>query len=461
MSKKRATGKQKGSAKKRVDWKALEVVHPDAAGVDVGGSEHWVAISPDRDPEPVRRFGCFTADVREMGRWLVEKGVRSVAMQSTGVYWMPVFEVLEQQGLEVYLVNAQHTKNVPGRKSDVQECQWLLKLHAFGLLNNSFQPTDEIRIARTLWRQRGNLVAEASSVIQRMQKVLTEMNVQLSNVLSDVSGMSGMKIIGAILEGERDPWKMATFVEPEVKAKPEDIAKSLEGNWREELLFVLRQHVELYRIYQEKIVDCDLQLRKHLESLGSKVDLKTQPIGNRPKGKKNSKNAPGFDLRTELYRITGIDWTQINGIDVLTAQAVIAEAGADLSAFPSEKQFASWLGLCPTNEQSGGKVLNRRTRKVVNRATVAFRTAALTLLRSQSYLGAQYRRLRTRLGAPKAITAMARKLACLFYRLIKHGQPYVDKGTEYYEARYREQQIRSLAKRAQKLGLQLLIPKTA
>ena len=461
MSRKKPTGKQKGSAQKRVDWKALEIVHPDAAGIDVGGSEHWVAIGPDRDPEPVRRFGCFTADVREMGRWLVEKGVRSVAMLSTGVYWMPVFEVLEQQGLEVYLVNAQHTKNVPGRKSDVQECQWLLKLHAFGLLNNSFQPTDEIRTARTLWRQRSNLVAEASSVIQRMQKVLTEMNVQLCNVLSDVSGMSGMKIIGAILEGERDPWKLATFVEPEVKAKPEDIAKSLEGNWREELLFVLRQHVELYRIYQEKITDCDLHLRKHLESLGSKVDLKTQPIGNRPKGKKNSKNAPGFDLRTELYRITGIDWTQINGIDVLTAQTVIAEAGADLSAFPSEKQFASWLGLCPTNEQSGGKILNRRTRKVVNRATVAFRNAALTLLRSQSYLGAQYRRLRTRLGAPKAITAMARKLACLFYRLIKHGQPYVDKGTEYYEAKYREQQIRSLAKRAQKLGLQLVIPKTA
>jgi len=343
----------------------------------------------------------------------------------------------------------------------VQECQWLLKLHAFGLLNNSFQPTDEIRIARTLWRQRGNLVAEASSVIQRMQKVLTEMNVQLSNVLSDLSGVSGMKIIGAILHGERDPWTLAALVEPGVKATPEDIAKSLEGNWREELLFVLRQHVELYRIYQEKISDCDLQLRKHLESLSSKRDLKTQPIGPKPKGKKGSRNAPQFDLRTELYRITGIDWTQINGIDVLTAQTVIAEAGADLSAFPSEKQFASWLGLCPTNEQSGGKILNRRTRKVVNRATVAFRNAALTLLRSQSYLGAQYRRLRTRLGAPKAITAMARKLACLFYRLIKHGQPYVDKGTEYYEGRYREQQIRSLTKRAQKLGLQLVIPTTA
>jgi transposase len=277
MSEKKKTGRQNGSGRKRVDWKALEIVHPYAAGIDVGGNEHWVAISPDRDPEPLRRFGCFTADLREMGRWLVEKGVRSVAMQSTGVYWMPVFELLEQQGLEVYLVNAQHTKNVPGRKSDVQECQWLLKLHAFGLLNNSFQPTDEIRIARTLWRQRSNLVAEAGSVIQRMQKVLIEMNVQLSNVLSDVSGMSGMKIIGAILEGERDPWKLATLVEPEVQATPEDIAKSLEGNWREELLFVLRQHVELYRIYQEKITDCDLQLRKHLESLGSKVDLKTQP----------------------------------------------------------------------------------------------------------------------------------------------------------------------------------------
>jgi transposase len=461
MSRNKPAGEQKGSVQKKVDWKALEIVHPDGAGIDVGGSEHWVAVSSDRDPEPVRRFGCFTADLREMGQWLVQKGVRSVAMQSTGVYWMPVFEVLEQHGLEVYLVNAQHTKNVPGRKSDVQECQWLLKLHAFGLLNNSFQPTDEIRIARTLWRQRGNLVAEASSTIQRMQKVLTEMNVQLSNVLSDLSGVSGMKIIGAILEGERDPWALAALVEPEVKATPEDIAKSLEGNWREELLFVLRQHVDLYRTYQDKINDCDLQLRKHLESLGSKLDLKTQPIGPRPKGKKKSKNAPGFDLRTELYRITGIDWAQINGIDVLTAQTVLAEAGADLSAFPSEKQFASWLGLCPTNEQSGGKILNRRTRKVVNRATVAFRNAALTLLRSQSYLGAQYRRLRTRLGAPKAITAMARKLACLFFRLIKHGQQYVDKGTEYYEGRYREQQIRSLAKRAQKLGLQLVIPETA
>ena len=461
MNRRKPADKQKRSTHRKVDWKALEIVHQDAAGIDVGGSEHWVAISPDRDSEPVRRFGCFTRDLHEMAQWLVEKRVRSVAMQSTGVYWMPVFEVLEGHGLEVYLVNAQHTKNVPGRKSDVQECQWLLKLHAFGLLNNSFQPTDEVRIARTLWRQRGNLVAEASSAIQRIQKVLTEMNIQLSNVLTDISGVSGMTIIAAILEGERDPYELAAMVQSGVKASLEDIAKSLEGNWRKELLFVLKQHLELYQIYQQKIGDCDLESRQHLEVLNSTVDLTTQPIGPRPKGKKNSRNAPSFDLRTELYRITGIDWSQINGIDVLTAQTVITEAGADRSAFPNEKQFASWLGLCPTNEQSGGKILNRRTRKVVNRATVAFRNAASTLIRSQSYLGAQYRRLRTRLGAPKAITAMARKLACLFYRLIKHGQQYVDKGVEYYEARYREQQIRSLAKRAQKLGLQVIIPTTA
>lgn len=245
MSKQRPKGTQDQSAQKKLDWKAWEVVHPDAAGIDMGGRQHWVAISPERDPQPVRCFGCFTADLKEMAQWLVGKGVRTVALQSTGVYWMPVLEILEQHGLEVSLVNAPHTKNVPGRKSDIQECQWLLKLHAFGLLHNSFQPTDEIRIARTLWRHRGNLVAEASSAIQRMQKALIEMNLQLSNVLSDLSGVRGMTIIGAILEGERDPETLAALVQPGVRATPEEMIKSLEGNWRAELLFVLRQQVEL------------------------------------------------------------------------------------------------------------------------------------------------------------------------------------------------------------------------
>ena len=311
-------------------------------------------------------------------------------------------------------------------------------------------------MARTLWRHRGGLVAQTSSTIQRMQKVLTEMNIQLSNVLSDLSGASGMAIMQAILKGERDPKALAALADPQVKASPKVIAKSLQGNWREELLFVLKQEVEMYRMFQERISACDEKLQQQLRSLTSRVDLKAQPLGPRPKGKRARGNAPKFDLRTELYRITGVDWTQVDGIDVQIAQSVIAEVGVDLDAFPSEKHFANWLGLCPSNETSSGKVLKRQTPKVVNRAKLAFRQAASTLLRSQSYLGAQYRRLRTRLGAPKAITAMARKLACLFYRLLKYGQQYVDKGAEFYESRYREQQIRFVIKRAHQLGLQVL-----
>jgi transposase len=453
-----ADRKRKQVAAPKVDWKALEVLHPDAAGIDIGGKEHWVAISPDRDEQPVRCFECFTPDLERMADWLASHGVRSVAMQSTGVYWMPVFEILQQRGLEVYLVNARHTKNLPGRKSDIAECQWLLKLHTFGLLNNSFQPSDAVRAVRTLWRHRGGLVAQASSAIQRMQKALIEMNIQLSNVLSDLSGVSGMAIVGAILEGERAPRKLAALADPQVKASKTVIAKSLQGNWRPELLFVLRQEVELYQGCQDKIAACDEQLQRQLKDMGSKVDLEKQPIGPRPKGKRARGNAPKFDLRSELYRLTGVDWSQVDGVDVQVAQTVIAEVGTGLDAFPSEKHFANWLGLCPTNETSGGKVLKRRTPKVVNRAKVAFRQAASTLLKSDSYLGAQYRRLRTRLGAPKAITAMARKLACLFYRLLTKGQQYVDQGAAYYQSRHREQQVRSVLKRAQQLGLQVVPP---
>lgn len=454
-------GKKRGSqaTAPKVDWKALDIVHPDAAGIDIGGSEHWVAISPDRDDQPVRCFECFTSDLEQMADWLAARGVRSVAMQSTGVYWMPVFEILQQRGMEVYLVNARHTKNLPGRKSDIAECQWLLKLHTFGLLNNSFQPSEAVRAVRTLWRHRSNLVAQAASAIQRMQKALIEMNIQLSNVLSDLSGVSGMAIVQAILAGERDPRKLAALADPQVKSSKAVIAKSLHGNWREELLFVLHQEVESYQGLRDKITACDRKLQQLLQAMESKVDLKTQPIGPRPKGKRARGNAPQiFDLRTELYRLTGVDWSQVDGIDVQVAQTVIAEVGTGLDAFPSEKHFANWLGLCPTNETSGGKVLKRRTPKVINRAKVAFRQAATSLLRSKSYLGAQFRRLRTKLGAPKATTAMARKLACLFYRLLTKGQQYTDKGAEYYESRHREQQIRTVLKRAKQLGLQLVQP---
>jgi len=459
-SKKQA--KQKNRPRhKQVDWKALDIVHPDAAGIDIGGSEHWVAISPDRDEHPIRCFDCFTADLQELADWLIAKGVRSVALQSTGVYWIPVFEVLQQRGLEVYLVNARHTKNLPGRKSDIEECQWLLKLHTFGLLNNSFQPTDEIRITRTLWRQRGGLAEQARSTIQRIQKVLTEMNVQLSNVLSDVSGASGMAIIHGILKGERDARVLAALADAQVKASKEVIAKSLEGNWRQELLFVLAQEVELYGVYQDKIAECDRQLQTQLRTMAPKMDLESNPLGPRPKGKRAQGNAPKFDLRTELYRLTGVDWTQVNGIDVTVAQSVIAETGVDLSPFPSEGNFTSWMGLCPANDSSSGRVIRKSTPHVTSRAATAFRQAASSLIRSQSYLGAQYRRLRTRLGAPKAITAMARKLACLFYRLLRYGQQYVDKGMQFYEEKYRDQQIKSVTRRAQQLGLQVIQPKAS
>jgi transposase len=280
----------------------------------------------------------------------------------------------------------------------------------------------------------------------------------LSTVLNDLSGVSGMRIVEAILDGQRDPQALAALADTQVKAPKDVMAKSLEGNWREELLFVLQQEVERYRAYQEQIAECDLKFQSHLQTMAPKADLGTRPLGPRPKGKRARGNAPQFDLRTELYRLTGVDWTQVDGIDVQVARSVIAEVGIDLKSFATEKHFTSWMGLCPANETSGGKVLNRRTPKAVNRAKVAFRQAATALLRSQSYLGAQYRRLRTRLGAPKAITAMARKLACLFYRLLKHGQQYVDKGSEYYEQRHREQQVRLFLKKAKQLGIQVVTP---
>jgi len=447
----------------------LDVVHPRAAGIDVGNGAHYVAVRPDQDREPVRRFECFTADLHRLADWLLACGVETVAMQSTGVYWIPLYEILEERGLEVYLVNARHTKNLPGRKSDVQESQWLLKLHTYGLLNNSFQPTAEIRTVRTYWRQRAEHVRAASTCIQRMQKVLTQMNVQLANVISDLSGLTGQRIVRAILAGERDPKHLAELSDFRIHASREDITKSLEGNWRPELLFVLKQEVEMYDIYQQRIGECDRELKAHLKRFADNVHQEPTEAGSvseeqkdkvpaklTQSGKRAQGNAPCFDLRSELYRISGVDLTRIDSISVVVAQTVISEVGLDMSRWNTEAHFASWLGLCPDNRISGDKVLSKGTRHVINRAATALRIAATTLLRSRSYLGAQYRRLRTRLGAPKAITAMAHKLARLVYRMLKYGQDYVDKGMQYYEDRHRRQQIELLQKSAAKLGLQIV-----
>jgi transposase len=296
----------------------LEVVHPHAAGIDVGNSSHYVAVRPDRDEEPVRKFDCFTADLHRLADWLKSCGVKTVAMQSTGVYWIPLYEILEERGFEVYLVNARHTKNLPGRKSDVQESQWLLKLHTYGLLSNSFQPSAEIRVIRTYWRQRAEHVAGGATCILRMQKALTQMNLQLANVISDISGLTGQTIIRKIVAGERDPLKLAALSDPRVHASQQEIAKSLEGNWRPELLFVLQQEVDMYDIYQKRITECDQQLQKQLASLTH--PLPVQPPTQKPKAKKAAaKNAPRFDLSSELQRVTGVDLTRIDGIDVMVA----------------------------------------------------------------------------------------------------------------------------------------------
>src|SRR5258706_2227078 len=433
----------------------LEVVHPHAAGIDVGNGMHYVAVRPDRDPQPVRRFECFTADLHRLADWLRSCGVKTVAMQATGVYWIPIYEILEERGFHVYLVNARHTKNLPGRKSDVQESQWLLKLHTYGLLNNSFQPPSEIRVLRTYWRQRGEHVQGAATCVQRMQKALTQMNVQLANVISDVSGLTGQAIIRAMVAGERDPQKLAELSDPRIHASREEVAKSLEGNWRPELLFVLQQEVEMYDTYQQRITECDQQLQKHLASFVDTVLPKSTEGEPKRKKTKPAKNAPQFQLRSELQRITGVDLTRIDGIDVMVAQTLISEVGLDMSRWKTEAHFSSWLGLCPDNRTSGDKVLARGTRRVVNRAATALRMAAVTLMRSRTYLGAQYRRLLTKLGAPKATTAKAHRLDRLSYRILKHGQRYVDKGAEYYEHGYCRQQIEFLRKEAAKLGLQI------
>lgn len=440
---------------KKDAFAGLPPLNLNAAGIDIGNAAHYVAIPADRDSEPVRKFACFTADLHRLADWLDQCGIETVAMESTGVYWIPLFQILEARGFEVKLVNARQVKNLPGRKTDILDCQWLQKLHTFGLLNNSFRPTDQICVLRSYWRQRDNLIAAASTCVQHMQKALTEMNVQLANVISDISGCTGLAIIRAILAGDRDPGKLAELRHDGIRASKKEIAKSLEGNWREELIFNLRQSLELYDLYHEKIKDCDLRIKEHLQTFQSKVEP-TVIIAASKKRKKATGNVPHFDLSSELHRITGVDLTRIDGINVVTAQTIISEIGLDMSNWKTEKNFASWLGLCPDNTITGGKILKRGTRRVINRATVALRMASRALLRSKSALGSNYRRLRTQLGAPKAITAMAHKLARLVYRMLKYGSDYVDKGMDHYEKKYQKSKLTWLKKKAAELNMRLI-----
>ena len=436
---------------------SLEVIHPDAAGIDIGNESHYVAVPPSRDSQSVREFGCTTAELKAMAAWLKQCRIQTVAMQSTGVYWVAVYDILEQGGLEVYLVNARDTKNLPGRKSDVQESQWLMKLHTYGLLRNSFRPSQEIRMMRTYWRQRNDLVQSAGRHIQRIQKALTQMNLQLANVLSDVSGVTGQSIIKAILAGERDPHKLAAFRDPRVKASAEQIAQSLEGNWQEDLLFVLKQEQDGYEFCQKQMAECDRQLAQYLQQREDRSQGATLPEEQR-KGrlKKKRANKPQFDLRAELFRITGTDLTRIDSIDVMTAMTVISEAGWDMSKWETEHHFVSWLRLCTENRISGAKVIGKGRLPTNNPISIALKIAASTLRQSKTYLGAQFRRFRTRLGAPIAIKAMAAKLARLVYRMLRYGMKYVDQGAVFYEAQHRMLQIKQLKWKALTLGFRIV-----
>ena len=450
--------KQRRETMRRIqsDDLSLEVVHPDAAGIDIGNESHYVAVPPTRDTESVRRFGCTTAELKALAGWLKQCGIRTVAMQSTGVYWIAVYDILEQAGLEVYLVNARETKNLPGRKSDVQESQWLMKLHTYGLLRNSFRPSQEIRTMRTYWRQRNDLVRAAGRHIQRIQKALTQMNLQLANVLSDLSGVTGQAIIKAILAGERDPHKLAAFRNWRVKATHEQIARSLEGNWQEDLLFVLKQEQDGYEFCQQQMAECDRRLKQYLQQREDRSQGASLPEEKRKERLKKKKgNAPQFDLRTELFRMSGTDLTQIDGIDVMTATTILSEAGWDMSKWQTEHHFVSWLRLCPDNKVSGDKIIGKGRLPTNNRITNALKMAASSLRTSNTYVGAQFRRLRTKLGAPVAIKAMAAKLARLVYRMLRYGMQYVDQGATFYEAQHRNLQIAHLKWKAAKLGFRI------
>ncbi len=433
---------------------ALSPIHRNAAGLDVGATFHVVAVPPGRDPEPVRSFKSFTGDLHALADWLKVVGVTTVAMESTSVYWVPVFEILESRGFEVLLVNARDAKNVPGRKTDVNDAQWLQQLHEYGLLRGSFRPRDGIARLRALLRHRERVLEYAASHIQHMQKAMMLMNVQLHHVVSDITGVTGMKIIRAILEGVRDPKVLAKHRDSRCKASMETVCKALTGNYRTEHVFALRQALELYDFHHAKIVECDAEIEEALAELNRDRETPSAPLPAVRHAR--GRNEPKFELRTALHTLLGADLSQIHGFGVYTVLRLIGECGDDMRKWPSAKHFASWLSLAPGNKISGGRVLSSRTRKSSNRAAVVLRIAAVNVGKTHTALGAFYRRLAARVGKAKAVTATARKLAVLFYNALCFGMSYVDPGEGYYEETYKKRVLHHLHRRAKQLGFSLV-----
>lgn len=432
----------------------LPVVQPRAGAIDIGSRFHVVAVPPDLRDDPVQTFQAFTGDLDRMATWLKAIGIVTVAMESTGVYWVPAYEVLESHGIEVVLCNARDARMVPGRKSDVNDAQWLQRLHACGLLKASFRPGREIAALRAYLRLRERHLEYAASHIQHMQKALTFMNLQLQHVVSDICGMTGMRIIRAILAGERDPKTLAAMRDVRCHSSAETIEAALVGNYQPEHLFALKQAVALHDFYQEQITQCDREIEQVLAVLSSEKPAPSEPLPNR-RCLRTAINALDFDVRPSLYQLVGTDLTQIHGIGPYVALRMISECGTDLSRWPSAKHFTSWLSLAPGCKISGGKILSARTRKTGNRITPLLRMAAVTVGRTNTALGAFYRRLAARIGKAKAVTATARKIAVLFYNAMRFGMNYLDPGADFYEAHYRERVVKQLHRRAAHFGFKL------
>jgi len=432
----------------------LPIVHEHAAGIDVGSRFHVVAVAADAAPEPVQTFQAFTADLNRMADWLIRAGVSTVAMESTGVYWVPVYEILEERGLDVVLVNARDSRTVPGRKTDVNDAQWLQRLHACGLLRASFRPGREIAALRTFVRLRERHLDYAAAHIQHMQKALTFMNLQLHHVVTNVTGTTGLQIIRAIVAGERDAATLAKMRDVRCKANDETLRAALQGNYQPEHVFALAQALQLYDFYQARIEECDAEIERSLSVLNQGRSTPEAPL---PKARHQTRqhNAVNFDVRAALYQLIGADLTQIHGVGPYLALRLIAECGTDLSRWHSAKHFTSWLTLSPGSKISGGKVLSAHTRKTSNRVTAQLRLAAVSVGRTSTALGAFYRRLAARIGKAKAVTATARKIAVLFYNAVRYGMAYADPGADQYEQRYRERVIKGLHRRAAEFGFEL------
>jgi transposase len=449
--------RRRRTGKPRVSPSVLDRINPNAAGIDCGSAEHYVAVPPDRSPSPVQSFKTFTSDLVRLADWLVACGVTSVAMEATGVYWIPVYEILEARGIDVLLVNARHIKNVPGRKSDVSDCEWLRELHRVGLLRGSFRPTEAIVALRAYVRHRQSLVESAGTYVQRMPKALVQMNVQLPLVVSDITGVTGLKIWRDIVAGQHDPQHLASHRDYRCRASQTEMVAALTGNYRPEHLFVLQQNLELFDACQVQLAACDRAIEAHVQVLTATLEVPTTPLPAPRVNRKRADNEPHFEIRTPLHQLTGgVDLTQIDGIGPSTALKLIAEIGTDMHRWPTEKHFTSWLTLAPRNKVSGGRLLSSRTPPSANRAAVVLRMAAMTLGRGQTALGAFYRRLAGRVGKAQAITATARKLAILVYRALKGELVYRDPGADAYDLQQRTRVLRRLRQRAATLGFDLV-----